>query len=96
MTVDSKTHSKEDPLQQLTVVLDVARVEPELLLYVPSLSEVKKDSSALEDWEPVEAVAGSSRKVEESWNTVDDISTVCEHRTAWRQGSGRTGHWGSS
>lgn len=77
MAVDSKTHSKEDPLQQLAVVLDVARIEPELLLYVPSLSEVKKNSSALEDWKPIEAVAGSCGEVE-SGNTVDDTSNVCE------------------
>lgn len=96
MAVDSKTHSKEDPLQQLAVVLDVARIEPELLLYVPSLSEVKKNSSALEDWKPVEAVAGSSGEVEESGNTVDDTSNVCEQGTTWRKESRRTGHWGSS
>lgn len=96
MAVDSKTHSKEDPLQQLAVVLDVARIEPELLLYVPSLSEVKKNSSALEDWKPVEAVAGSSGEVEESGNAVDDTSNVCEQGTTCRKESRRTGHWGSS
>lgn len=74
--VIKETHSKEDPLQHLAVVLYVTRVKPELLLYVLRLGEIEKDGCALENRETIEAVAWTSGKIDESGYTTQIIRYI--------------------